>query len=140
MPNLGGTLSSGYTNSLNDQAIYCGIPSQAARAQSDQCCKPTSGQSIQPAQLSSTYLQKKGCTVQPTPAQFALYPKVAITQSSYTQRLLTNNCATLPDPSSRFPQRFIPPPCVQQALPVEAYLAGRSLPSRACLFAIPYGN
>jgi len=140
MPNLGPTLSSGYAMSLNDQAIYCGIPSQAARAQSDQCCKPTSGQAIQPAQLSSTYLQKKSCSIQPTPAQFALYPKVAISQSSYIQNLLTNNCATLPDPTTRFPQRFIPPPCVQQALPVEAYLAGKSLPSKACQFAIPYGN
>ena len=140
MPNLGPTLSSGYANSLNDQAIYCGIPSQAARAQSDQCCKPTSGKPNQPAQLSSTYLQTQTCSIKPTPAQFALYPKVAISQSSYIQNLLTNNCATLPDPTTRFPQRFIPPPCVQQALPVEAYLAGKSLPSKACLFAIPYGN
>ena len=98
------------------------------------------GTPFQPAQLSSTYLQSKICSIAPSPAQFASYPKVAITQSSYIQNLLTTTCATLPDPNTRFPQRFIPPPCIQQALPIAASLAGKSLPSKACLFPIPYGN
>jgi len=143
MASLGANQSSGRTDSLIANTIYCGIPAQAARAQADLCCKKTSGQAAQPAQsaqLSSTYLDSKVCPIIPTPAQFALYPKVATTQSVYIYNKLTNNCATLPDASQRFQQfqRYQPAvPCAP--LPIAASLAGTSLPSKACLYNYP-GN
>jgi hypothetical protein len=140
MASLGANQSSGRTDTLITNTIYCGIPSQAARAQADLCCKSTSGQPAQPAQLSSTYLESQICSNIPTPAQFALYPKVATTQSVYTYNKLVNNCATLPEATARFQQfqRYQPAvPCAP--LPIAAYLAGRSLPSQACLYNFP-GN
>ena len=143
MASLGANQSSGRTDTLITNTIYCGIPAQAARAQANLCCKSTSGQPAQPAQpaqLSSTYLESQVCSFIPTPAQFALYPKVATTQSVYIYNKLTNNCATIPDATARFQQfqRYQPAvPCAP--LPIEASLAGKSLPSKACLYNYP-GN
>ena len=143
MASLGANQSSGRTDALISNTIYCGIPAQAARAQGNACCKSTSGQAVQPAQpaqLSSTYLESQDCSFIPTPAQFALYPKVATPQSVYILNKLTNNCATLPDATQRFQQfqRYQPAvPCAP--LPNDANLAGKSLPSKACLYNYP-GN
>lgn len=129
----GGNFSSGHTSRLANQTIACGIPAVAQRASADGCCKAV----VPPgpvARLPSMVLESRACP-QPTPAQFALYPKVAVPESVRVQNLANRVCQTYSDPvTQRFAQyrRFQPaPPC--QPLPPEANMAGISKPStRGC--------
>ena len=70
----------------------------------------------------------------PTPAEFALYPKVAVASSVRTQQILNMYENKTCEPSQRFSkyQRYRPPvPCA--LLPQKANTAGISLPSfREC--------
>jgi hypothetical protein len=136
---LGGNLSSGYTNQLTDNALYCGISKSASIAYSDPCYNSgtyargidASGNPVPKptASYSSMYLQSKTC-LPPTPAELALYPKVAVPSSIRTQTIANKVCAILPDPGARFAQyqRFqVPVPC--PPLNPSANMAGKSLPS-----------
>ena len=127
---LGGNLSSGYTESLIKETLLNGIPNLASIARSDMCCIP-GNQTIKPptASLPSMILLSRTCPP-PSPADFALYPKVAVPSSVRTQALSSPACATLPDPVQRFSQyqRFqVPIPCAP--LPQSANMAGISKPS-----------
>jgi len=128
---LGGNLSSGYTDSLNDSVIQASINTLQYAKQSDQCCKASGYQGI--AVLPSMLLASKVCTP-PTPTDFALYPKVAIPSSARTELLASNICGYTPDPRKRFAKynRYSPAvPC--QALPQSSRMAGISKPStRGC--------
>ena len=75
----------------------------------------------------SMLLAKRQCPP-PSPADFALYPKVAVRSSMRTQAL--NDAVQSCSLSQRFNkyQRFqVPIPC--QPLPASANMAGKSLPS-----------
>jgi hypothetical protein len=127
---LGGNLSSGYTNSLNNNAVYC----EVKRTEASSCCSGyTSNKPV--AAYQSMLLLSKKCPP-PSPADFALYPKVAVPSSIRTQSLASGTAcsATVPNPISRFAQyqRYqIPIPC--PPLPGSANMAGISKPSsRAC--------
>jgi len=126
---LGGNLSSGYTSQLTDKAIYSGITKSVSIAYSDPCCNSGNYANGPVATRSSLHLQSKKCP-EPTPADFALYPKIAIPSSVRTQDIAKRVCASLPDPGSRFAhyQRFqVPVPC--PPLAPSANMAGKSLPS-----------
>lgn len=125
---LGGNLSSGYTSQLKDQVVYCGITKSASIAYSESCCN-NSGIISAPASQPSMVILANTCQP-PTPAEFALYPKVAVPSSVRTQSLANQVCATLPDPIQRFAQyqRYqVPVPC--PPLNQSANMAGKSLPS-----------
>ena len=127
---LGANLSSGHISNINDQTIYCTKSGLAAAAQT--CCSGTAKK--QPvARLPSMVLASKKCP-NPSPAEFALYPKVAQPCSARTEILQKNACAGVESANRRFSHyvRYIPPvPC--QALPAEANMAGISKPStRGC--------
>jgi hypothetical protein len=125
---LGGNLSSGYTSQLIDQAVYCGITKSASIAYSEPCCN-NSGTTSAAASQPSMIIFKNACQP-PTPAEFALYPKVAVLSSVRTQALANQVCASLPDPTQRFSQyqRYqVPVPC--PPLNQSANMAGKSLPS-----------
>ena len=94
----GANMSSGYTSKLNDNVIYCGIP----KSVSDKCCIPSNppGIPIPVAVYPSMLLASRVCP-EPTPAQFALYPKVAVPCSVRTNALQVSACATLPHPTQR---------------------------------------
>jgi hypothetical protein len=130
---LGGNLSSGYTNSLNDTAAYCEVQQQVKTIQASKCCSGYTSKSPV-ARLPSMLLLSKTCAP-PSPANFALYPKVAVPSSIRTQSLASGtSCASVPNPISRFSQyqRYqVPVPCAP--LTPLANTAGISKPStRAC--------
>ena len=126
---LGGNFSSGYTSQIIDNAIYGGITKSVSIAYS--ISSGNSGNNVNGpvAARSSMYLKAKTCP-QPTPAEFTLYPKVAVPSSVRTQTIANQVCATLPNPNARFVQyqRFqVPVPC--PPLDQSANMAGKSLPS-----------
>ena len=108
--------------------IQCGIPSILARSHTDKCCMISNnspGVAVYPSML----LASKVCPT-PTPAEVALYPKVAVPCSVRTSALQNSACPGLPDPTQRFSQydRYQPAvPC--QPLPQSANMAGISKPS-----------
>ena len=125
---LGGNLSSGYTNNLNDKTIYCGITKSISIAYSNPCCN--SGSDIKNVVASQPSMVILGNTCPPpTPAEFALYPKVAVPSSVRLQQV-TSSCRSLTNPENRFAkyQRYqVPVPC--PPLDQSANMAGKSLPS-----------
>ena len=124
---LGGNLSSGYTNQLTDKAIYSGITKSASIAYSDKCCN-NPGASYTTASQPSMVILANEC-IGVTPAEFALFPKVAIPCSVRLQQL-TSSCPPSIDPERRFAkyQRYrVPPVC--PPLHPSANMAGKSLPS-----------
>lgn len=126
---LGGNLASGYTSQLTANALYSGITKSVSIAYSDPCCNSGNNLNGPVAARSSIYLKSKTCPP-PTPADFALYPKVAVPSSVRTQAIANSQCATLPSPDKRFAkfQRFqVPVPC--PPLDPSANMAGKSLPS-----------
>jgi len=109
---LGGDFSSNRTDKLTDQANQCGIPKLQGMAYSNTCC---SSPGYQPtARYPSMVIQNYKCPP-PTPAEFALFPKVAVPSSVRTRALVDGkNCSSLPDPNQRFAKynRYTPPiPC-----------------------------
>jgi hypothetical protein len=124
-------MSSGYADKINQMALRCGFSKGSV---SNGCCSKTPPGPLN-VQLPSMLLLSKRCPP-PTPAEFALYPKVAVPCSVRTEALATPNaaCTSLPLPTSRFAKynRYKPAvPC--QALPQRANTAGISLPStRGC--------
>lgn len=135
---LGGNLSSGYTDSLIDKATQCAFTKASAIAYSDNCC--VSGTSTQQpvARYPSMVLQAKICPP-PTPAQFALFPKVATSSSVRTQTLATNYngnaipplFATLPLPQDRFAKynRFKAPVECPPVIQLSQALLSNSVPA-----------
>jgi hypothetical protein len=123
---LGGNLSSGYTNQLTDKAIYSGITKSVSIAYSNPCCN-NSGKDATASQPSMVILSNPCPSL--TPAEFALYPKVAIPCSVRLQQR-TSSCFLPTDPDKRFAkyQRYqVPVPC--PPLNQSANMAGKSLPS-----------
>jgi len=126
-------ISSGYADRVNLAALRCGFSKGIIP---NRCCSKTPPGPLT-VQLPSMLLLSKVCPP-PTPAQFALYPKVAVPCSVRTQELATPNatCTSLPLTSQRFSKynRYQPAvPC--QPLPQKANTAGISLPSiRECNF------
>lgn len=125
-------MSSGNTDKINQQTIYNGLPQNSV---SDKCCignaEPSGPLTVQ---LPSMLLLARTCPP-PTPAQFALYPKVAPPSSVRTQSLIecvTSNNQNLPNLRfAKYIRYQVPPPC--QPLPESARMAGISKPStRAC--------
>ena len=129
-------IASGNTDKKEADIKYCFTEMRAAKLKG----APAICDNVPPGPLTvqtpSMLLAAKAsnCTP-PTPAQFALYPKVAIPSSVRTQALVSKyaNCPT-PQSAQRFAQytRFTPPvPC--QPLPQSANTAGISKPStRLC--------
>jgi hypothetical protein len=134
---LGGNLSSGYTDQLNDNTIRCAIAKVAAESVSDNCCSTYVPGRQFSAVYSSIRLASKVCPP-PTVADFARFPKVATPSSARTQFILDRATASLPDFKQRFTQytRYNPPtPC--SPLPPTANMAGKSIPSsRPCNLTI----
>lgn len=130
---LGGNLSSGYTDKLNEDIVRCAREALAKEAKSDKYCNTIVPGPQPVAVYPSVLLASKVCPP-PTPAEFAKYPKVAIPSSVRTQFLVDKSCSVSADLKQRFSQytRYSPPvPC--QPLPQSANMAGISQPStRAC--------
>jgi hypothetical protein len=129
---LGGDFSSNQTNKLSEQAIQCSIPKLQSIAYSNRCCYSPGYQPS--ARYPSMVINKYNCPP-PTPAEFALFPKVAVPSSVRIQNLIDGkNCSLLPDSNERFAQyrRYNPPvPC--PPLSQLAASAGISKPSnREC--------
>jgi len=126
---LGANFSSGYTNSLNDNTIQAAIPKLQSIAYSDPCCS-SNPVKTPAARYPSMVLLSKSCP-SPTPAQFALYPKVAVPSSVRTQAIGSGSlCPTAFNPISRFAhfQRYqVPVPCAP--LTPLASMAGISKPT-----------
>ena len=124
---LGGNLSSGNTDKLTERVLRAGL---MKASYSDKCVNCSVPGKSPVAVYPSMLLQSKLNSCPPiTPAQFALYPKVAVPSSIRTQTLISPVCQI--DPISRFSQyeRYrIPVPC--QPLPQSANMAGISLPSK----------
>lgn len=122
---LGGNLSSGYTNQIREQIIYSGITKSVSIAHSDSCCNnPGTITASQPSMV----ILANPCPP-PTPAEFALYPKVAIPCSVRLQQIISS-CLPSINPQTRFSkyQRYqVPVPC--PPLNQSANMAGKSLPS-----------
>lgn len=114
---LGANFSSGYTENLQNTCVR-----PVSNDSSNQCQAPGS-QAV--ARLPSIVLLEKVCP-SPTPAQFALYPKVAVPSSIRTQGIMDRVT------SQRFSQyrRYTAPtPCP----PLPPSMAGISQPStRLC--------
>lgn len=130
---LGANFSSGYTSNLNKKTIDCGITNGTTPVYRQDCCIKNSvpGSKQHVAVYPSMLLLSKTCDP-PTPAEFALYPKVAVPCSVKTAALKDSVCNT--NPADRFSQyrRYQPPtPCLP--LPQSANMAGISKPStRKC--------
>ena len=124
------TMSSGYTDRINDLTIYTGLPKNSV---SDKCCvgKPLPGPNTT-TQLPSLLLASRSCPP-PSPAEFALFPKIAQPCSVRTKALsecTSKSASNSTDPSKRFAQytRYsVPVPC--PPLPDSSRMAGISLPS-----------
>jgi len=124
----GGNLSSGYTSQLIDKTLYNGITKSASIAYSDVCCNNSGSGKNTAASQSSMVILSNPCPP-PTPAEFALYPKVAVPCSIRLQQV-TSSCFLPLDPNTRFSkyQRYqVPVPC--PPLNQSANMAGKSLPS-----------
>jgi hypothetical protein len=120
---LGANFSSNHTDKLRENEIRHSALPLAVYDPASLCRGPLQATSVYPSML----LASRQCP-QPTPAEFALYPKVAVPSSTRTQILASS--IDICDPRQRFNkyQRFqIPTPC--QALPQSANMAGKSLPS-----------
>ena len=124
---LGGNLSSGYTNQQTEKTIYSGITKSVSIAYSNKCCN-NPGATYATASQPSMVILGNPCP-DLTPAEFALYPKVAIPSSVRLQQL-TSSCLPSTEPEKRFSkyQRYqVPPVC--PPLQPSANMAGKSLPS-----------
>ena len=135
---MGANMSSGYANILNRNTIRCNIYNAAKEIKGETCCSLNSDSGPKITQVPSMIVLTQTCRG-PTPAEFALYPKVAVPCSVITNALQATTDACFSDNTkswARFAKynRFsIPPPC--QALPQTANMAGISQPStRQCNF------
>ena len=119
-------MSSGYTDSLNQRSACCTI----VNTSSNPCCSNTPpGPLI--VQLPSMILLSRKCP-QPTPEDFAKYPKVAGPSSILTEsKVAPTNCINPTNRFSQYQRYQAPIPC--QPLPQSANMAGISQPStRQC--------
>jgi len=123
---LGGNLSSGYTDKLTERVLR---NERMKVSHSDKCSSCSISGKTPVAVYPSVLLHTRMNSCLPiTPAQFALYPKIAVPSSIRTQSLVSPIVPV--DPKSRFSQyeRYkIPVPC--QPLPQSSNMAGISLPS-----------
>ena len=130
---FGANTSSGYTDSLIEKVIQknrCKLPNNTNTVR---CCRVPGYQSVATQPVATQPVAKYPSMVlaavqdcsSPTPAQFALYPKVAVSSSVLTQNKI--NPVTSINRFSQY-QRYDPPaPC--QPLPASANMAGISKPS-----------
>ncbi len=119
-------MSSGYTDSLNQRSVCC----SKAKPSSNTCCsKSTPGPLT--GQIPSMILLSRKCP-EPTPQEFAKYPKVAIPSSILTEsKVAPANCSNRINRFSQYQRYQAPIPC--QPLPQSANMAGISQPStRQC--------
>jgi len=136
---LGGNLSSGNTDKIQDQAIQAGIPKKTALAHSDKCCSGsiaikmpidplTRNPMAQPMAVYPSMLlnQQMNSCPPPTPADFAKFPKVAVPSSVRTQAILDSQCLSS-DRFARYERYRVPVPCLP--LPASANMAGKSQPT-----------
>jgi hypothetical protein len=110
---LGGNFSSGQTQKLIDQSKCCPTPPIRTNDCAS-CTLPLSGPPPVAVRQSVLLSKKQGECPLPTPAEFALFPKIAVPSSVLTQGLMTVRDSFCTDPSERFAQyrRYIPPtPC-----------------------------
>ena len=123
---LGANMSSGHTDIINERVLENFKPNTSI---SQPKCQDTPPGPLR-VQLPSLLLKSKSCPP-PTPAQFALYPKVAVPSSILTQaRASGSSCPKVLAPDKRFAQyRRYQAPALCQALPQSANMAGKSLPS-----------
>jgi hypothetical protein len=119
-------MSSGYADIINQNTLDAFIPNTSL---TQPFCQDTPPGPLT-VQLPSLLLKSKVCPP-PTPAEFALYPKVAVPSSVLTQARATgSSCPKVLAPDKRFAHynRYqAPAPC--QALPQSANMAGISKPS-----------
>lgn len=126
--------SSGHSDTINRNTLEAFVQntsiSRSTNTIPGSCCLGPEVRGPLTVQLPSLLLKSKTCPP-PTPAQFALYPKVAVPSSVLTQARATGaSCPKVLAPDKRFAhyQRYQAPiPC--QALPQSANMAGISLPS-----------
>ena len=133
---LGGNLSSGYTSQLIDTTIsnQCSVPPPS---HSDNCCIKTVPGPQPVAILPSILLTKRSVCPKPSPAQFALFPMVAVPSSVRTQKIQGSlEGCRLVTKTQRFSRydRYTPPvPCPPFSASVNINTVGISKPStRAC--------
>lgn len=124
---LGANFSSGHTQNLIDNGSICSKPIRALEDCGSCLNKPPGPVAVYPSML----LKGKICSNNnPSPEDFAKYPKVAVASSVRTQAIMMKAGST--DLSQRFAQfrRYQPPvPCP----PLPPSMAGISEPStRAC--------
>jgi len=124
--NPGANISSGYTNQLTRRAIQCDQARILAKLQGSgsACCSKPPGTN-KAALYSSVLTQDMATACQPTPQEFAKFPKVGVPESIRIQKTQTSalECSVNPlDPNTRFSdyRRWVPnPPCV--LTPAETY-------------------
>ena len=131
---LGANTSSGYADIINENTLGAFIQntliSRSSNTNPGTCCLGPEVKGPLTVQLPSLLLKSRSCPP-PTPAQFALYPKVAVPSSVLTQaRASGSSCPKVLAPDKRFAQyRRYQVPAACQALPQSANMAGKSLPS-----------
>ena len=126
--NPGTNISSGHTNQITRRAIQCDQARILAKLQGSGsvCCSKPPGTN-RAALYASVLTQDAVTACQPTPEQFARFPKVGVPESVRIQKTQTAalECSVNPlDPNTRFSdyRRWVPnPPCV--LTPAETYNA-----------------
>jgi len=120
-------MSSGYTDSLNQRSAYC---TKANTSISNVCCSKIPSGPLT-GQIPSMILLSRKCP-EPTPEEFAKYPKVAEQSSILTEsKVAPVNCRNKGERFSQYRRYQAPAPC--QPLPQSANMAGISQPStRQC--------
>jgi len=124
---LGANFSSGHTQNIIDTKSACRIPPKVIES-CGQCSKMDmsgSTMALPVAVYPSMLLLSKKCSP-PTPAEFALYPKVAVASSVRTQGLISPNVPVTPiNRFSQYNRWQVPTPCP----PLPPSMAGISQPS-----------
>jgi hypothetical protein len=127
---FGANFASTPIDTMAQTVINCNMARNLGRYHQPKCCSTYSGP--QPVASYPSVILKPNCN-NPTPAEFALYPKVAIPSSVRT--MVIKSCYdSTPIPTNRFAMynRYtVPVPCAP--LPASANMAGISKPSvREC--------
>lgn len=130
---FGANTSSGHSDIINQNTLEAFVQNTSSRSSntsSGPCCLGPEIRGPLTVQLPSLHLKSKNCPP-PTPAQFALYPKVAVPSSVLTQaRATSSSCPKVLAPDKRFAQyNRYQAPALCQALPQSANMTGISLPS-----------
>jgi len=123
---LGANFSSGHIQNLIDTKSICSIHPKVIES-CGQCSKSNmsgSTMALPVAVYPSMLLLSKTCP-SPTPAEFALYPKVAVPSSVRTQALIDRKKCDVSQRFSHYDRWQVPAPCP----PLPPSMAGISQPS-----------